>query len=182
MGPDAMIFVFWMLNFKPVFSLSTFTFIKRLFSSSSLSAIRVVSSAHLRLLIFLPEILISACASSSLAFHIIYSAYTLNKQGDNIQPWRTPFLNWNQCGSLSGSNCCFLTCIQISQEASQVVWYSHLFQNFPQFVVIHTVDRRAGKITFENDKGNLEKENFCPHLGSDLTGKQYSWRQALWQR
>ena len=38
-----------------------------------------------------------------------------------------------------GSNCCFLTCIQISQEAGQVVWYSHLFQNFPQFVVIHTV-------------------------------------------
>ena len=37
------------------------------------------------------------------------------------------------------SNCCFLTCIQISQEAGQVVWYSHLFQNFPQFVVIHTL-------------------------------------------
>ena len=41
--------------------------------------------------------------------------------------------------SMSGSNCCFLTCIQISQEASQVVWYSHLLKNFPQFVVIHTV-------------------------------------------
>ena len=41
--------------------------------------------------------------------------------------------------SMSSSNCCFLTCIQISQEAGQVVWYSHLFQNFPQFVVIHTV-------------------------------------------
>ena len=40
---------------------------------------------------------------------------------------------------ISGSKCCFLTCIQISQEAGQVVWYSHLFQNFPQFVVIHTV-------------------------------------------
>ena len=37
------------------------------------------------------------------------------------------------------SNCCFMTCIQISQEAGQVVWYSHLFQNFPQFIVIHTV-------------------------------------------
>ena len=57
MGPDAMIFVFWMLNFKPTFSLSSFTFIKRLFSSSSLSAIRVVSSAYLRLLIFLLAIL-----------------------------------------------------------------------------------------------------------------------------
>ena len=55
MGPDAMILVFWMLYFKPAFSLSSFTFIKRLFSSSSLSAIRVVSSAYLRLLIFLPQ-------------------------------------------------------------------------------------------------------------------------------
>ena len=53
MGPDAMILVFWMLSFKPTFSLSSFTFIKRLLSSSSLSAIRVVSSGYLRLLIFL---------------------------------------------------------------------------------------------------------------------------------
>ena len=43
------------------------------------------------------------------------------------------------CCSMSSSNCCFLTCIQVSQEAGQVVWYSHLFQNFPQFVVVHTV-------------------------------------------
>ena len=43
------------------------------------------------------------------------------------------------CCSMSSSNCCFVTCIQISQEAGQVVWYSHLFQNFPQFVVIHSV-------------------------------------------
>ena len=50
----------------------------------------------------------------------MYSAYKLNKQGDSIQPWRTP-------------------CIQISQEADKVVWYSHLFKNFPQFIVIHTV-------------------------------------------
>ena len=41
--------------------------------------------------------------------------------------------------SMSGSNCCFLICIQISQEAGKVVWYSHLLKNFPQFVVIHTV-------------------------------------------
>ena len=41
--------------------------------------------------------------------------------------------------SLSSSNCCFLICIQISQEAEQVIWYSHLFQNFPQFIVVHTV-------------------------------------------
>ena len=43
------------------------------------------------------------------------------------------------CCSMSSSNCCFLTCIQISQEAGQMVWYSHLFQNFAQFIVIHTV-------------------------------------------
>ena len=43
------------------------------------------------------------------------------------------------CCSMSSSNCCFLTCIQVSQEADQVVWYSHLFQNFPQFIVIHIV-------------------------------------------
>ena len=43
------------------------------------------------------------------------------------------------CCSMSSSNCCFLTCIEVSQEAGQVVWYAHLFQNFPQFIVIHKV-------------------------------------------
>ena len=43
------------------------------------------------------------------------------------------------CCSMSSSNCCCLSCIQISQEAGQVVWYSHLLKNFPQFVVIHIV-------------------------------------------
>ena len=95
-GPDAMIFIFWMLTFKPSFSLSSFTFIKRFFSSSSPYAIRVVSSAYLRWLIFLPAILIPACASSSPAILMMYSAFKLNKQGDNIQPWRTPFPIWNQ--------------------------------------------------------------------------------------
>ena len=96
MGLDAMILIFLMLSFKPTFSLSSFTFIKRLFSSSSLSAIRVVSSAYLKLLIFLLAILIPACASSSQAFLMMYSAHKLNKQGDNIQPWCTPFPIWNQ--------------------------------------------------------------------------------------
>ena len=95
-GNDAMILVFWMLNIKSTFSLTSFTFIKRLFSSSSLSAIRVVSSAYLRLFIFLLAILIAACASSSLVFHMMYSAYKFNKQGDNIQPWCTPFSIWKQ--------------------------------------------------------------------------------------
>ena len=85
-----------LMSFKPTFSLSSFTFIiKRPFSSSH-SAIRVVSSAYLRLLIFLLAILILACASSSPAFPMMYSAYKLNKQGHNIQPWRTAFPIWNQ--------------------------------------------------------------------------------------
>ena len=42
---------------------------------------------------------------------------------------------------MPSSNCCFLTCIQISQEAGQVVWYAHLFKKFPEFVVVHTVKR-----------------------------------------
>ena len=79
MGPDAMILIFWMLNFKPAFSLFSFTFTKGLFSSYSLFARRVVSSAYLRLLIFLPAILIPVCDSSSPAFHMTYSTYMLNK-------------------------------------------------------------------------------------------------------
>ena len=82
MGPHAIILVFWMLSFKPAFSLSSFTFIKRLLFL--LSAITMVLCEYLRLFILLPAILIPACALSSLAFHMMYSAYKLNKQGDNI--------------------------------------------------------------------------------------------------
>ena len=71
MGPDAMILISLILSFKSAFSLSSYTFIKRLFSFYSLSAIRVVSSVYLRLLIFLPAILIPGCDSSSLAFHMM---------------------------------------------------------------------------------------------------------------
>ena len=68
-----MIFIFGMLSFKPTFSLSSFTFIKRFFSFSSLCAKRVVSFAYLRLLIFLLAILIPACTLSSLAFCMMAS-------------------------------------------------------------------------------------------------------------
>ena len=78
------------------FSFFSFTFIKKLFSFSSLSATRVVSSAYLKLLIFLLAILIPACVSTSLAFHMMHSAYKLNKQGDDIHPWCIPFPVWNQ--------------------------------------------------------------------------------------
>ena len=96
MGPDVMIFVFRMLSFKLAFSLSSFTFIKRFLNSFSLSAIRMVLSAYLRFLIFLLTVLISACYSSRPAFHMMYSAYKLNKQSDNMQPWHSPFPIWNQ--------------------------------------------------------------------------------------
>ena len=73
-----------------------FTLIKNLFSSSSLSAIIVLSYASLRLLLFLLEALIPAYDSSSLGFHMIYSVYKLNKQADNIYPCFIPFPILNQ--------------------------------------------------------------------------------------
>ena len=79
MRSDDMILVFRMLSFMTVFSLSFFTLIKRLFSSSYLSAICVVSSVYLRLLIFLLAILIRLCASSSLTFCVMNYANKLNK-------------------------------------------------------------------------------------------------------
>ena len=99
-----------------------------------------MSSAYLRLLVFLPTILIPAYASSSPAFHIMFSACKLNKQSDNIQPWHTPFPIWNQ----SVVPCLVLTvaswpAYRFLRKQVKVVWYSHLFKNFQQFVVIHTV-------------------------------------------
>ena len=85
-----------MLSFKPAFLLSFSIFIRRLFSSSLLSAIRVMSYVYLKLLIFILVIFIPACASSSPVFHMMYSEYKLNNWGDNIQPWCSPFPIWNQ--------------------------------------------------------------------------------------
>ena len=174
MGLDAMILIFCMFNFKPAFSLSSFTLIKRLFICSSLFAIRVVSSAHLRLLIFLPAILIPAWDTSSLAFHkwqptpvflpgkshgqrslvgysprghkklntikhltlTPYSAYKLNKQGDNIQPCHPPFPILNQLVVPC------LVLIVASWPAyrflrRRVRW--SVIPKLPQFVMIHIV-------------------------------------------
>ena len=86
MRPDAMILVYWMLSFKPAFSLSSFILIKSLFSSSSLFAIRVVSSEYLRLLIFLLAILIPAYDSSSSHF----TWCTLN-----VHHWKDWCWSWN---------------------------------------------------------------------------------------
>ena len=106
-GPDAMILVFWMLSFKPAFYSPLSPHQEALYSLLAFG-IRVVASAHLRLLIFLPAVLILAWDSSSMAFRMVYSAYKLNKQGDNIQPWHSPFLIWNQpvpCPILTVASC-----------------------------------------------------------------------------
>ena len=133
MGLDAMILVFWMLSFKPPF------FTKRLLSFSSLSAIRVVSSAYLKLLMFLPANWIPVFKSSSPAFFMIHSAKKLNKQSDNIQPWHTPFPIWNQS-------------VVLWPVLTVASWPAHRFLSrhvrwsgiaiswrIFQFVVIHTV-------------------------------------------
>ena len=99
---DAMVLAFLMLSFKQVFSLFSFILNKRFFSSSLLSTISVVSSAYLRLLIFLLAFLIPTSDSSRQAFHIMYSTYKSNKQGDNIQPYCTPIPIWN---------CSFVPCL-----------------------------------------------------------------------
>ena len=130
---------FLMLSFKPAFSLSSFSFIKKLFSSSSLSAIRVLSSANLRVLIFHPVILIPACNSSNLAFCMMYSACKLNKQGGKIQPCCTTFPIWNQ----SLVPCKVLTVA--SWPAYRFLKRQVRWSGIPislrtfQFVVIHTV-------------------------------------------
>ena len=87
---------------------------------------------------FFLAILIPASASSSLALHKMYSTYKLNKPSDNIQPWHTPFPILNQ----SVVPCPVLTIASWPAYRflrRQVRWYAHLFYNFPQFVVIHTV-------------------------------------------
>ena len=87
MGQDALILLL-VFSFKPALSLSSF---KRLFSSSSLSAIRVVLSAYLRWLMLLLRILIPACNPSSLVFLMMCAVYRLDKQGDRRQPCHTLF-------------------------------------------------------------------------------------------
>ena len=138
MGPDEMIFVFWMLSFEPTFSHSSFTFIKKLFSSS-LSTIMVMSSECLRFLMFLLAVLIPACTSSSLAFLMMYSAYKLNEQGDHIQPWCTSFPIWSQ----TIVPCPVLTVASWPAYrflGRQVRWSGiPISKNLPQFGVMHTV-------------------------------------------
>ena len=159
---DATILVFWVLSFKPTLLSS---FIKRLFSSLFF-VISVVSYAYLRLLIFLPAILITVCASSSPAFLMMYSAYKLNKQGDDIQPWHTPFPIWNQ------PIVPHPVLTVPSWPAGQVVWYSHLLKNFSQFVVIHIV-KGFGIV-------NIAKADIFLELSCFFWRSNRCWQFDLW--
>ena len=99
----------------------------------------LVSSAYLRLLIFLPAILIPACASSSPAFLTMYSACKLNKQRDNIQPWRTLFPIWKQpvvpCPVLTVASWPAYRFLKRQVRCSGIPISFRIFQ----FIVIHTV-------------------------------------------
>ena len=132
MGPDAMILVSLMLNFKPSFhSLLSPPSWNSLVSCHFLPLVwylrlLIFLPAYLRLLIFLPAILIPACDSSSLALCMIYSAYKLKKQADNIQLSCTAFarstaVSWTS-HLFHDWFCYFLTHIQYSQETGKVAW------------------------------------------------------------
>ena len=161
-----------MLSFKPAFSLSSFTFIRRLFGVSWCLwlTIKVVSSTCLRLLILLPVILIPAWASSSLAFRMMYSPFNLNKQGDNIQPWHTPFPIWNQslvpCPLLT-----FASWPAYRFLRRQVRWSGTpiSLNSFPQSVVIHTV------------KGfSIVNETEIDVFWNSLAFSMFQWMLAIW--
>ena len=134
---DIMILVFWMLSFKSAFSLFSFTL-----SKSSLVPLHILPLEwYLHIwgcCYFSQQSWFLLNDLSSLAFHMRYSAYKLNKQGDNIQPCHTPFQVLNESVVPCKVLTCFLTHKQVSQEAGKMVWYSHLFKNFPVCYDLHS--------------------------------------------
>ena len=169
MRPNVMIFIFSMLSFKPAFTISSFTFIKRLFNSASLSAMRMVSFAYLRSLIFLLGNLILTWASSSLAvFHMMHSTYKLNKQGGNIQPWHAPYPICNQ----SVVTYPVLTIASWPAYRRQVKWSGIpiFLRIFHIFFLIHTIKAKLWKYT----QWNRGKCFFGITLG-------FIWSNGCWQ-
>ena len=142
----------------------------------------MVSSAYMRLLIFLLAILTPACDPPSPACHMIYSAYKLNKQGDNIQPCLTPLPVWNQ----SVITCLILTvasCPTYRFFRKQVRWYgTPISKNFPQFVVIHTV---KGCSVVNEAEVDVFLEFFCflydpVNIGNLISGFSASLKHSLY--
>ena len=130
---------FWMLSFTPALSLSSFAFIKMFFSSSSLSAIRVVSFAYEVIDISPSNLDSGLCFIQPSISHDVLCIY-IKLSGWQIITLMYSFPNLEPVhSSMSSSKCCLLPSIQASQEVGNVVWYSHFFKNFPQFVVICTV-------------------------------------------
>ena len=116
---------------------------------------------------------------------MMYFAYKLSKQGDNILPWHTPFPYLEPvCCFMSSSNCCFLTCIQVSQEAVQVIWYSHVFQRFSQSIVIHKV---KGFGIVNKAKIDVFLKLFCffedpvDVLAIEIFRRDKLWNQSSWE-
>ena len=122
-----------------------------------------MSSAYLRLLIFLPAIFIPACVSLSLAFRMMYSVYKVNKQV-TVYSLEYSFPDLEPvCCSMSSSNCYFLTCIQISQEAGKAVWYFHLFKKF--HLDIYFIGASQVGLLVRNppaNSGDIRKEDLIP--------------------
>ena len=135
---------------------------------------------------FLLPILIPAYNSSSLEFLMMCSAYRLNRVTAD-SPVVLLFQSRTTQLFIQGSNCCFLTRMQVSQETGKMVWYSHLFKSFPQFVMIHTVkgfgvvNETEVDVYLEfsccfydpRDDGNLISDS-CPFSKSSLTIWKFS--------
>ena len=139
----------------PAFSLSSFILFKRLFSSSSLFASRVVSSAYLTMLIFLLTILILVFDSSSPAFHMMYTSCKLNKQDNNIQPCHTPSPILNQFIFLDTNSLPYMIC------------------NF--FFLLCSLSSLSGKFILMKSKVIYWRRQWHP-TPVLLPGKSHGWR------
>ena len=139
MGLDAMIFVFWMLSFKLTFSLSSFTSPRGFLVPLHFLPYGWCHLHIWRYWYFSQQSWFQSMIhpAQNVTWHTLNVSYISQWQYTDLT-YSFPNLGPLHC-AMSSSNCCFLICIQTSQQASQVVWYSHLFKNFPQFIVIHTV-------------------------------------------
>ena len=160
-----------MLNYKPTFSVSSFTIIKRLFSSSSLSAINVYHphiwgcwyfSWQSWFQLVIHPVQHFECWTLHISYISRVTLCSLTYFFPNLEP-------------VCRSNCCFLACIQVSQEAGKVIRYSHFFKNFPQFVVIHRV--KSFKIVREEEVV-IFLEFPCFHCGPVNVGNLISGSSA----
>ena len=130
---------------------------------------------------FLPPIFIPACNSSSMAFLMMCSVYRLSKQGYSRQPCRTPFSISNQSVVPYRVLTCFLTCIKVSQETDKIVWYSHFFKSFPQFIMIHTI-KGFGVIDETEIDILLEFSSFLydpTNVGNSISGSSSFFKLSL---